>query len=453
MKLTRKTAATAALLLSAGLAQAAPGVLNAGGQFSTGGTTTGRALPPAQGNPSLLTLALKPAQGFRMSVLELPSVSQEIGPVDDFTDDLERIEQLLARQYNNQSEAQAAIDEINALLPPMADAAYFKLDLAQPVPLLPMVFRVGPGVMSLHADASASAAIRVLDAPVRSVETQPTNVGAACGGTSTDCELRTDSAVFLRSGVFGRFAIGYGQKLMDLPLGSDGGSLHVGGRVSYLHGRMSKQVARLDNGDANETAFDRAGDNYDLNEETTSGVAVDAGASWVSPSLHFGLTVRNLNAPEFDYGEIGANCSSKPTPGERADCEAALVFVDNGEIEAKGSFKMDPQAMAEAMVTIPDSQLRVLASVDLNAVDTVSGDQYQGLHLGLNYEGPWYLPGVRAGYQTNLAGTKLDAVTAGLTLFGFLNIDALYGLESTSFEGEDYPRTAAVRVGFAVPID
>jgi hypothetical protein len=109
--------------------------------------------------------------------------------------------------------------------------------------------------------------------------------------------------------------------------------------------------------------------------------------------------------------------------------------------------------MAEVVYTVPNTQLRLLGSVELNKVENVGGDDFQNFFVGLNYEGPWWLPGARIGYQSNLAGEKLSALTGGVTLFGAVNIDLLYGLEKVNFEGDSLPRSAAVRIGFAVPFN
>lgn len=437
--------ATAVASLISGTAVAAPGLLTNGGQFATGGVTTGRALPGLQSNPALLPLTLKSDQRFRMGLFELPAVGLEVGPVDNFTDDLDRVEELLEQPFTSEQEAQAAIDELNPILVEIGDSAYVNLDLSLPVPALPVVFRAGLGVFSVHADVSGSARIDVLDDPLRIDRAAP----GPCSDTNA-CEIVSDSSVYLRSGAFARVGVGYGQPLMNLPLLGREGALHVGGRVSVIQGQMSQQVARLDS-DEEDSAFDRAGDNYDLNEKTSTGVSADIGVSWVSEGLHAGLLLRNLLAPSFDFGPIGIDCGNKPTPTEQADCETAAGFAD--EIDLTGKFTMDPQAMAEVVYTVPGTELRLLGSVELNKVEHVGGDDFQNLYVGLNYEGPWWLPGARVGYQSNLAGEKLSAVTAGLTLFGAVNLDVLYGLDSVDFEGDSLPRSAAFRLGFALPFN
>jgi hypothetical protein len=443
--------AAAALSVVSGAAVAAPGILSTGGQFSTGGVTTGRAMPALQSNPSLLPLTLKGDQRFRVGVFELPAVGLEIGPVDNFTDDLDRVEELLDQDFETEEQAQAAIDEINPILVEIGDSAYVNLDVSLPVPVFPVVFRAGLGVFSVHADISGAVRIDVLDDPLRiDKQDEMLECDQVTSDNTSNCRLATDSSVYLRSGAFARVGVGYGQPLMNLPLLGREGSLHVGGRLSVIQGRMSQQVARLDS-DEEDSAFDRAGDNYDLNEKTSTGVSADVGVSWVSEGLHAGLQLRNLIAPSFDFGPIGIDCDSKPTPTEQTDCEAAALFAD--EIDLAGKFTMDPQLMAEVVYTVPNTQLRLLGSVELNKVENVGGDDFQNFFVGLNYEGPWWLPGARIGYQSNLAGEKLSALTGGVTLFGAVNIDLLYGLEKVNFEGDSLPRSAAVRIGFAVPFN
>lgn len=422
----------AVLALIAGVANAAPGLLHSGGQFSTGGVTTGRALPSTTGNAALLPLTLKPAQSFRMSAFELPSIGLEFGEVDNFIDDIERLEEQLDLAEQGQADPQAIKDEFDPILVALGDAAYVTIDAYLPVPTVPMTFRAFGGVMSVHLDLAASARASLLDAPIQIEAT----------------DVTTDSALFLRSGQFIRGSIGYGLPLMPGQFLGMEGSLNIGGRLHVIQGDMSQVLARVDDENDNEGAFDRIEDEFDALTESTTAVGLDVGAAWVTDRLHLGLNLKNLLAPGFDVPDVRDGCARLNSTAYCSRVDTSGLLAEAGRL---GKFTMDPQATAEAVFTVPGTQLRLATAFDLNAIKNVGGDDVQNLYLGLIYEGPWYFPSVRLGYQSNLSGNQVDAMTAGINLFGVLNVDALYGLDEVTFDGDTVPRAAAIRVGFAVP--
>lgn len=422
------------LALIAGAAHAAPGVLNSGGQFSTGGVTTGRALPSTTGNPALLPLTLKETQGFRMSAFELPSIGLEFGSADNFIDDIERLEEQLELAEMGQANPQDIKNEFDPILANLGDAAYVTVDAYLPVPLVPMTFRAFGGVMSVHLDLAASARASLLDAPIDiDVESN---------------EVTTDSALFLRSGQFIRGSLGYGLPLLPGQFLGMKGNLNIGARLHVIQGDMSQVVARIEDESEDESAFDRIEDEFDALTKATTAVGLDVGAAWVTDHVHLGLNLKNLISPSFDVPGVREGCERLNSLDycSRADVSGLL-----DEAERLGKFTMDPQATAEAVFTVPGTQLRLASALDLNSIENVGGDEVQNLYMGVIYEGPWYFPSVRLGYQSNLSGNKVDAMTAGINLFGVLNIDALYGLDDVIFEGDKVPRAAAIRIGFAVP--
>ncbi len=428
--------ALATVGLMVGAAQAAPGLLQNGGQFSTGGVTTGRAMPSAEGNAALLPLTLKPDQRFRVSALELPSIGVEFGSVDNFIDLVEDIEDFLdavdAGQFTDPDERAEQIAFFNGRLPELGDNAYVTLDAYMPIPVVPVTFRAFDGVVSVHLDLAASARASFLDAPL----------------IDTGDDVTTDSAMFIRAGQFIRGSVGYGRTLFSRNLFGLDGAVNVGGRLHVMQGKMSQVVAALDDDGEEDGAFDRIGDEFDALTESSTAVGLDVSAAFVSDGLHVGFNLKNLIAPSFDVPNVREGCERLNAPGYCTRIDADGLFSG---IDRLGNYKMDPQATVEAVFTVPNTQLRLVSSLDLNSIENVGGDDYQNLYLGMIYEGPWYFPNARIGYQSNLSGNKVDALTAGFTLFGVFNLDALYGLDDVTFDGDKVPRAAAIRLGFAVP--
>lgn len=423
---------------ASGSALAAPGNLADGGQFSSGHVTAGFMLPLAQGNPGLLPQSLRSDQNIRTNILDLPSLAVEIGESDNFVERFEDIEDRIDAGVSNQQEAEQLRDDAEAVFADIARDGYATIDLFMPVPALPVVFRAFDGVISLHADVAASVNASVIDAGFRIVE------------DNGSFDVETDSAALLRSGIFQRVGVGYGRSLMDWRLGSFIGELQAGGRISLIRGDLSQVVGAIDSDDE-EDAFDRIEDNYDRNEESSTGVALDAGVAFVADQFHLGLTLRNLLPPEFDFGPLGVDCGSL-SGGDRADCELEAELGAQGLLDLNRSFRQETQGMIEAMYAVGETGLRVFGSLETNSVENIAGDDYQFLSAGLSYEGPWWAPNMRAGLKQNLAGSKITSLTAGITLFRVLNIDALYALDSTKVDGSSAPRNAGVRIGFSLPL-
>lgn len=435
-----KTTLGVGLLMLCEQAAAVPGNLAGGTQISTGSVSLPNAAISAAHNPALLSRALGDAK-LGMSGFRLPAIAVEIGPIDDFVDSLERLEAALDEAEADNHVSQAEADDINnqfaQLLVDIGDQANITLDLSMPVPAMPVIFRAGGGLMAVNLDLSATINARVLDAPL--------NYDAVAD------TLDTDSAVYLKSGTFTQLGVAYSRTLAPWTVGETTGEWTGGGRLNVIQGKLSRQVAKLDNDGhgSDDSAFDRAGDNYDLNEETSIGVGVDVGLGFVSRQLSLGLTVRNLIPPTFDFGELGMDCASKPTVTERIDCDAASVFVTSAEIGAREKFSMDTQAMFEAAYSIADTGFTALASLDLNAIENAAGDDYQWLHLGFSYQGPRWVPGLRLGYRSNLAGAKVDVLAVGLNLFNFLSLEAFQASDRVRYEGDSLPRSAGVSIGFS----
>jgi hypothetical protein len=88
------------------------------------------------------------------------------------------------------------------------------------------------------------------------------------------------------------------------------------------------------------------------------------------------------------------------------------------------------------------------AAIDANAVMDPVGDDYQWATFSAAYAtNSWILPGFRVGYRSNLAGTELDYLDAGFTLFKVLNLDVAWGLDSVEIDGDSAPRSLLVNLG------
>lgn len=413
---------------------AMPGNLANGSNLTTAGVSIDATPPSTVSNPALLKQSLGDKnwalQGFR-----LPSIAVEIGPVDNFVDTLDNLEEQInaveADGIVTVQEFSAIEQQFSGVLKEIGDKANLTLDVSMPVPALPVVFKAFDGTMAVHLSVSASAGATVIDGPIEF--------------DLASEEILTNSAVYLRAGEFYEAAVDYGRDVMPFSMGKFDGTVSVGGRVKLIQGSLSRQLASVDGRDG-DTAFDRVGDNYDLNKETSTALGADIGVAFVADEMSLGLSLRNLIPAKFDFSTLGVNCGSKPAGSQRDDCNASRQFIQSGEASAGESFKLDPQLAVEAGYVL-GSGFTAFSTLELNKVENIAGHDYQWLNLGVNYAGPWWIPAVRLGWRSNLAGSKLDMLSFGINLFNVINLEAFQALDSVDYDGDSVPRAAGISIG------
>ena len=110
---------------------------------------------------------------------------------------------------------------------------------------------------------------------------------------------------------------------------------------------------------------------------------------------------------------------------------------------------MKPQLEIEGAFYSESQNWVLNAASDANAVSDPVGRDFQWATLSAAYAtDSWWVPGIRVGYRTNLAGSKLSYATGGLTLFKALSLDVAYGLDSVKDDkGNSIPRSAMATLG------
>lgn len=464
----------AALLtaLPMGAASAATGYLQYGGGNATSLTTRAAGLSAVTGNPAAGHNLLREGQNFRTGIFSIPQFGAELGPVDNFTDDVDefqdRFEQL-EEDFDN-AQTQQELDQARAdgaqlfadfrpVLTEISDAAFLNLDFQQQIPLTPAVFRALGGVFTVNLSADVKMKLRTVGADIFFVDDQKNRV--ADDSDQAD-DISTDLAAFVKAGAFGELAVGYSRELplaglLPLP---EGLRLSAGGRLKVVQGVLSKAVARVqddedDNGnEEDDTAMDRALDNFDDRKQTTTSFGVDVGVMGEWKGFYGGLTVFNLIAPEFDYPELGGDCDAiylDKNSGAYKDCEAENSFGD--QVGLTETYSDDTRLHAELGYRILESNWVIGGALDLNKVESVVGDEFQWASLTAGYESQnWWLPGFTLGLRQNLAGSELSFATASVGLLRVMRINLSYGLEQAEHEDESVPRGLAVGIGFEMPI-
>jgi hypothetical protein len=407
--------------------------VNTGSAMSLGPSSNVYSLSSASFNPAMNPLVIKKGESMRMSYFPTLGFNVEIGQVDNFADDLEELADIIDDPDSTTESTSDVLDRFNDVLDIAGEDGYVKFNASMNLPLLPLYFyskKLG-GTIGVDYSVNLQGGISLLDAELSYNNDKET--------------FDTASALYLKSGFEQTFAISYGREVYS----RDSGKLYAGAKFKYISMELSKQVIPLvelagkDLGDVIE-------DEYDANQITSSDYGIDVGLVWDAKNYRIGLTLENINSPEFEYGEIGDNCGDiVNNTTSRNNCEVARYFTDDtGEIAANEVHTKHALMRVDGLVNLSE-RLQLSTAIDLAKYDDVIGYDNQWFHTALAYDSDWYvLPSARIGYHKNLVGTEISTVTAGFSLFKTVSLDFEYGLESAIVDGSSAPR----RVGFSLSI-
>lgn len=241
----------------------------------------------------------------------------------------------------------------------------------------------------------------------------------ASGSANLSIENNT-TAVDMKGILLGEVPIAYGHKF-DL---GRFGQLGVGGSVKVMSGTTYAYRQILADIKDTEDLVDKMTES----KKTSVNIGVDLGAMWrYQDTLSIGLVAKNLNAPEFDLPLI------------------------NGQKVGDGKIKVDPQVRMGVAVD-PFSWLTVAADLDVTENKTVLGAKSRILGGGVDiHPVSWF--SVRGGGYNNIADSTIGPVaTAGISLgpnWLKLNLDAAMGLETSTYDGQEFPREARVELSIS----
>jgi hypothetical protein len=112
---------------------------------------------------------------------------------------------------------------------------------------------------------------------------------------------------------------------------------------------------------------------------------------------------------------------------------------------------MERQLTLEGSIFSGSRRWIVNFAYDANEVPDPMGDDYQWASVSGGYlTDSWWLPGIRASYRQNLAGTELAYVGVGVTILKVLNLDVISTLDTVNIDGEELPQGLMARIGFQI---
>ena len=401
-------------LLSTAVMAAMPVNQPTGSSFTLSSAPNQRALSTALGNPAapFIMVNQQDDDNFRFGILGPLSIGVEMGDISDLGDRAEKIEGIIDANYTTPTEALTALNKANDILNGIDDTAYIKTSVSMQVPFMPVIYKTkDDGAFMLDASISAVVKGRLLAGQI----------------TRSGTELVASTSFYAQTATDLNVGLGYSQSMWENSHG-----MLVGGAKANLHQiSMGRALVRLD--DKNNDAGDAISDAISDDAISSTGVGIDLGAVWVSNYYQVGLTLANINEPEFD----GAPLDSSAIPS-------------SSNVSTTDKYVMEMQSTVDAAVSTKGKQVTLGMSYDTNAVKDAVGDEYQWAVASVSYYGDsHFIPGLRAGYRQNLAGTELSYATFGLTVLKRLNIDLGVALETVKDEyGDEMPRSAYFSIGY-----
>jgi len=378
---------------------------------------------------------------FGFGLVSSVGAGAEVGPVKNFVDQLNDLSDTLNNfGKDGKTPSTGEIEEIKTkfddFLVVSGESGYAKISLAATVPLFPFMWSSRNfGSLVFDVNGAAQAQVSVLDRPI---EYNPLEQGLNI--------LQTNTALYIKAGGIGQASMAYSRQIFK----SRKGALIAGLKTNYYIVKLRKTLfglAQVD--DVDEAIKDEVEEvRKDISSHEAK-LGFDLGLMWVAQKFRIGATFKNLNSPEFKYPDVGTDCSAKTAGTSQDSCYIAQSFAD--EIDLQETHVMDAQVQVEAAAHNKSRNLVAAFAVDTSPVNDLVGNQIQWLTGSLAYATrSWIIPGIRVGYRKNLAGSKLSAITGGLTLFKTLHVDAAYGLEKIEVDGASAPRMAQVNIGIDI---
>lgn len=386
----------------------------------------------ANSNPANSGLALADNKRLRINFTPTLWGVTELGDVDNFIDDLDDLIDLLDDSSNSDEPIDETLDRFNSVLESMGENGYLKTSVGLSAPLLPVYIKVDPIDAVFYSDFSygTTVGMRILD---DTLAYDPQNSSFA-----------TNTSAYVKSGVETRLGAGLSKRLYTL---NDSMQLYGGVKFNFIQMELSKQIIALQHMDG-ESIEDVVRDAYDDHLETSTNIGIDLGLRLAAEKYSLGLTVTDINSPQFNYGAVGTDCH-RYVDGSAAyaNCETARYFSEVvGDIVTQEKYTRNALAIIDGYYQINKKWFTGF-EVEAAAYDDAVGAENQWVNIGAGYQSAGKIPSFRWGYRQNLAGSELGSLNMGTTLFGVLTFDVSWSLDSVDVDGTSVSRLLGGSIG------
>ncbi len=438
-------------------AQAAPLYHPPGSNLTYGAVSNGQSIMSDITNPAAGAAVLQQnGNQYRFGILSSIGVGYEFGEVDNLYSRIDTESQAfqnlqIVLDTINATAAVAEIEarliSLNALLVDIEANGYAKVFVSGHLPVMPVVIahKALGGSLVLDINGSVAARATALNDPVNFNSAEILDGGPVFDDTTDDVILfvdgfgvptgftiDNDATVLVKAARVTEVALGYSRPFMK----ARGATLYGGLRGRYYKVDTTRTAIRFSGLiDGTEQAFDDA---LDSNLDSDTGLGLDVGVLWVSEHYRAGATLTNVNEPEFKFSPIDLSAYNDP---------AGPVYQ---KLSASNTYTMEKQLQLEAALYTANQNWVISGGFDANAVEDVFGDEYRWATVSAAYAtDTWWLPGIRAGLRKNLAGSKINYYTLGMTV-AVVNVDLAWSSDKVTIDGSSVPRGAMLNVGLEV---
>lgn len=247
---------------------------------------------------------------------------------------------------------------------------------------------------------------------------------------STKFRIDNNSGVVTKAAQITEISIGYSRKVWQ----QEDQKIHLGIRPKYFDVGLSNTavpIADIEDARSIFKALDKSNFSYEQD------FGVDIGAIWSARQYQLGVTLTNLNEPDFHFPERDLTGFTNPV---------VIQFLRERE-----TYVMERQLKFEGGLITSDGAWGINFGLDANAVPDPMGDDYQWASVGAGFASDnWWLPSGRVGLRRNLAGSELTYVTAGLTVFDILSLDLAATTKTINIDGKTVPQGLIANIGVHV---
>ena len=407
--------------------------------LTTGPVSLATSIQSVSYNPAAGYLSINQEAGerFRFGYMSSLGFGIEYGDVASFQDEVDELIETLDEDISTLQEAIDTVDRFNAILPSMGEDGYIKFAGTITYPGFPVLIHSKKlkGTFSFDLATDIQVYGGLLDDDLAFVT-----------DASSNLSYQTNTAAYLKAAQVNRFGFGYSRPIWKTVSNTNQANVLFGAKLNAYQMSLTKQVQALDNLGGEDLA-DVMEDDYNNNQVKTTRIGIDLGIIWQAKRYALGVSLLNINEPEFEYGTVGQNCASL-SGIDQSNCFVTAFHIGEGTINATEVHKMSAVPKFEGSFNVFDNWA-ISSSIELEAYDDFVGTAQQWFTLSTSYvpNNRW-VPYWRAGYRNNLTGTRIKSITGGLSLFGVANFDIDYGLNTTTVDGDEVPRRIAMSLGF-----
>jgi len=422
-------------LTVAGTTHASPNFIPSGSNITFGHTSNTQTIHGFNNNPAMGATALKDGEGhFKWGLFDI-SAGLELGNMNNIEQTINDLSDAFGAggTPTTQPEVDALVAKFNSDLQQLTQDGTIKIS-ANVAALSPIVIAANwlGGALVFDFNATAATKIQTLYDPIDASVGLGQNDGddVYFDGNNLIIEPTNDTAAVGSVIGIAEFSLGYSHLLSS----HENGDIYGGIRLKALRVGLYREAVKLS--DANGNVSDTVGD-FSADDVQTA-MTADLGALYTSKHYRFGATLKNINAPSFDYNTFDISKFNSGTS----------VY---SELSNSQTYTMDRQLVVDAAWHSENRYWVINGSYDVNAVADPFGDEYKWMVVSAAYASDRILiPGIRFGVRKNLAGSHLSYLTLGTTLFNVVEIDAAASTQKVEVDGSSYPRAFFVSIGASI---